>query len=326
MSQQPQIPLGDSARLKAVTLAAWVATLGNLLLALIKVGVGLATGSLAVLSDGIDTAVDVGMGVLLLLAAPFAARPPDARYPFGRKRAEAMVAKLLAVIIVLISLQLGWAAIGRVTASEVPEMPGMWAIWVTLFSIVAKLALASNQYRLARRSGSAMVLANAVNMRNDVITSIGVLAGLSLSRLWDAPLLDPLTALIVAGWILKSGIDIYRSAARELMDGVSDPEVYERVATAAASVPGAHNPHRIRARQLADRLAIDLDVEVDGSVSVNEGHRIAHLVEDAISAAMPEVIDCLVHIEPLGHGEAHDTSFGVNPVGECPGNDHINKA
>lgn len=307
------LPLDDDARLRLVKRAGWIATLGNLVLAIAKVSAGLMSGSLAVLSDGIDTAVDVGMGILLLVAAPFAARPPDARYPFGRMRAEAITAKLLAVIIVLIALQLIWASASRVMASEAPEMPSTLALWITVVSIIAKVLLSLNQYRLAQRAGSSMLLANAVNMRNDVVTSLGVLVGLSLSRIFDAPIIDPLTALLVAGWILKSGIDIYRSAARELMDGVEDPEVYQRIATAVLSVPGALNPHRLRARHLANRLAVDLDVEVDGQISVYAGHRIAHQVETAICAALPEVCDVIVHIEPAGLGSDHDTSFGVHP-------------
>ncbi|TVR09788.1 MAG: cation transporter [Planctomycetota bacterium] len=307
-------PPDDALRLRLVRQAGWIATFGNLALAVVKIFVGLFTGSLAVLSDGIDTAIDVGMGILLLCAAPIAARPPDPRYPHGRMRAEAVASKLLALIIIFIALHIVWAAIARVLNAESPTMPGMLAIVVTIISILAKGGLALNQYRLARRSGSTMVLANAINMRNDIITSAGVLVGLLLSHVLKAPILDPLTALLVAGWIMKSGIDIYRNAARELMDGVDDPQVYEDIAQAVLRVDGAGNPHRIRARRLAHRLAIDLDVEVDGTISVHQGHRISHAVEASICEAIPEIVDVVVHIEPAGKGHDDDTSFGVNPL------------
>lgn len=304
----------DAQRLALVRQAGWIATLGNLALAMVKIFVGIFAGSLAVLSDGIDTAIDVGMGILLLCAAPIAARPPDPRYPHGRMRAEAVASKLLALIIVFIALHIAWAAIARVVSAESHVMPGVLAIVITVVSIIAKSALALNQYQLARRSGSSMVLANAINMRNDIITSAGVLIGLTLSYSLQAPILDPLTALLVAGWIMKSGIDIYRSAARELMDGVDDPQVYHDIAQAVLSVPGASNPHRIRARRMAHRIAIDLDVEVDGALSVNHGHRIAHNVEAAICSAVPEIADVVVHIEPAGKGQDDNESFGVNPL------------
>ncbi|TVR39249.1 MAG: cation transporter [Planctomycetota bacterium] len=300
-------------RLALLRRAGWIATLGNLALAVVKIVAGVLSGSLAVISDGVDTATDVAMGILLLCAAPIAARPPDERYPFGRLRAEAVAAKLLALIIAVIGFHLAWAAVARVLAPEPPSMPGILALWVTIISILAKIALAFNQYALAKRTQSSMLRANAINMRNDVVTSLGVLLGLGLSFALNAPILDALTALVIAGWILKSAIDIYRQAARELMDGVEDPHIYERIAQLVLSVPGAENPHRLRVRQMAHRIALDMDVEVDGTLSVTAGHRIAHQVEDSIRRHIPEINDVVVHIEPTGSGDDHDVNYGVHP-------------
>jgi divalent metal cation (Fe/Co/Zn/Cd) transporter len=117
------------------------------------------------------------------------------------------------------------------------------------------------------------------------------------------PVLDPVTAFLVSLWIMKSGVAVFLEGSTELMDGGGGRELYKALFDAVRSVPGAASPHRARIRKIASRWDIDLDIEVDGALTVRDAHRIAMGVEQAIHAAIPDVYDIVVHVEPANEGE-----------------------
>jgi cation diffusion facilitator family transporter len=182
---------------------------------------------------------------------------------------------------------------------------------VTGLSIVAKLALALCQYAIARASGSAIVHANAVNMRNDIAVSAAVLAGLCIERFTSLPAADPVAACLVGIWIIKNAVQIFLDANLELMDGSANTDLYRKLFAAVRTVPGVSHAHKVRIRRIASLFDIDLDVEVAPSLTVEEGHAIAEAVEAAIKAAIPDVYDVMVHIEPEGKAQEEEP-FGLS--------------
>lgn len=157
-----------------------------------------------------------------------------------------------------------------------------------------------------------MLQANAKNMQNDVIISLAVLLGLVFTHVFNYPLLDLITALAVSVWIMIVAIKIVIRSSRELMDGLDDPGIYSTITRAVGTIEGAHNPHRIRARKMAQYYMIVLDIEIDGKKSLNEAHEITHKVEDEIKRRIKNVYDILIHVEPLGADRSQET-FGVSP-------------
>lgn len=196
--------------------------------------------------------------------------------------------------------------------SDAPkELPATIAIYVTVFPIVGKLGLAWYQYRQGERVSSSLLIANAQNMRNDVIISVGVLAGLVFTFVFKLPVLDTITGLIVSLFIIKSSVSIFMESNVELMDGVNDVSVYQKIFEAVEKVPGASNPHRVRSRQIGGLYMIVLDIEADGEITLNEAHAIAEEVEDSIQGTVENVYDIVVHVEPAG--KHHDAEkFGVD--------------
>jgi cation diffusion facilitator family transporter len=291
--------------------ASWISTIGNAILSASKIVIGFFAGSLAVLGDGIDSATDVVISIVMIFTARVMNRPPNKKYVYGYEKAEGIATKVLSLVIFYAGVQMLISSIRSIAHAETKEMPGSLTIWVTLFSIAGKLALSLYQYRQGKKINSSLLKANAANMRNDVIISVGVLVGLAFTFILRLPLLDSVTGLIIGGFILRSAVNIFLDSSIGLMDGVRDTKIYETIFQAVQRVPGAGNPHRVRSRMVGNRYLIVLDIEVDPSITVFQGHEIAEAVERSIRQAEEEVYDIVVHVEPAGRSHA-DERFGID--------------
>jgi cation diffusion facilitator family transporter len=154
-------------------------------------------------------------------------------------------------------------------------------------------------------------MANAKNMRNDVLISVSVLLGLFFTFTLGMPVLDSVTGLIVSLFIIRTSVGIFIESNVELMDGVKDVSVYNKIFEAVERVPGASRPHRVRSRMIGNLYMIDLDVEADGNITLDAAHSIADAVEHSIKESVENVYDIVVHVEPKGcHHSAE--KFGLN--------------
>lgn len=301
--------LNQKYRNKKIKQASWVGIIGNSLLAILKIVVGFLSGSLAVVGDGIDTATDILTYMITLLAARIMNKPPNYRYPYGYNRAEAVATKALSFVIFFAGAQLFLSTLIRMIKGESHEIPAMLAIYVTIISIVSKAGLAFYQFKIGKKIESNMLIANAKNMRNDILISLSVLVGLGFTFLLKLPILDMVTAIAVSIWIMKAGFEIFIESSRELMDGTDNPELYYKIFDAVEEVGGA-NPHRVRVRRHSNLYTVDLDIEVDGNLTIEEGHNISMDVEINIRKRIDNVYDVLVHIEPEGNVEKE--KFGLS--------------
>jgi cation diffusion facilitator family transporter len=288
-------------RKKILLRTSWISVWGNMVLSLLKIIIGIISGSLAVLSDGLDSASDVVTSFIILITTPIITRPPNSKYVYGREKAENMASTILSFVILFMGGQMFIASIGKLIHPEDIQPIDKIAIVATVVSIIGKLLLAFYQFQQGRRVDSSMLKANAINMRNDVIISAGVLVGLGCTFLLDLPILDPIVALLISVYIIYSAIGIFKDANVVLMDGVSDTSIYEKIIRAVEAVPGASNPHRIRSRQIGNAYTVVLDIEVDGAISLTEAHFIAQEVEESIKRMVENVYDIVVHVEPEGN-------------------------
>jgi cation diffusion facilitator family transporter len=292
--------------------ASIIALVGNALLAVSKLVVGFIAGSLAVVGDGIDTATDVVIAAVSLVTSGIIDKPGDREHPYGHTRAETVATTILSFIVFFAGAQLLVRSGSALLSGEAAQLPSRIAIVVTAVSIAGKLLLAWSQFHYGRKTGSAMLLANAKNMRGDVVISSAVLIGLFFTFVLGLPVLDRVTAMLVSLWILKVAIGIFREANRELMDGSLERGPYEAIFEAVASVEGAGNPHRTRVRRIGAFLIADLDIEVDPQLTVASAHAIAVAVEAAIKERLPDIYDVIVHVEPRGNLEEGER-YGLRP-------------
>lgn len=285
---------------KQILAASYVSIVGNGLLSVAKIVTGIVSGSFAVIGDGIDSASDVAVSIVMIVAAKVMARRPNKKYVYGYAKAESIATKILSMLIFFAGAEMFISAVEHLISREESVMPGTVAIYVTLLSIVCKLLLSLYQTRVGKRTGSSMLVANGINMRNDMIISLSVLVGLFFSFILDLPVLDSVTALLVSCFIVRSSIKIFMDSNIELMDGVKDVSVYQKIFDAISKVDGIGNPHRVRSRSIGGKYMITLDVEADGNMTLSQAHALSNQIESNIRESVPEVYDIVVHIEPFG--------------------------
>jgi cation diffusion facilitator family transporter len=295
---------------KILLQTSWISTVGNAFLSIAKLVIGFVAGSLAVIGDGIDSATDVVISVVMVFTARIVSHPPDKKHVYGHEKAESIATKILSFVIFYAGVQMLIVSVKQIFDAKTKEFPSLLAIYVTVFSIVGKLLLAYYQFRQAKKIDSSMLKANAKNMRNDVIISLGVLVGLLFTFILKLPVLDSVTGVIIGIYILYSAFGIFMDSNVELMDGVEDISVYDKVFEAVNEIDGAERPHRVRSRMVGSMYIISLDIEANGDISLNEAHKIANDVEENIHRKVPNIYDIRIHVEPRGTVHC-DEKFGV---------------
>lgn len=291
--------------------ASWIAIWGNGSLALLKISIGLYAGSLAVLGDGLDTASDIVTSIITLFTANIVSKPPNKKFAYGYRRADSVAAKALSFVIFFAGIQLTISTISRLFYSEERSIPSNLAIYVTILSIFGKLLLAVYLLKKSKKLNSSVLRANGKNMQSDIFISVAVLSGLFFTHFLNLPILDIITAFAISIWIMRTAYLIFKESNIELMDGITDPSVYEEIFNAVGIVEGAYNPHRTRVRKLGDLYNVSIDVEVAGDITVTRAHEIARKVEKTIRNNLHNVYDVFVHIEPLGNTEKNE-KFGLS--------------
>ena len=298
-------------REKRIVFASKVSIGGNAFLSVLKIVVGIIAGSLAVIADGIDSASDIITSIITLYTAYIVAKPPDKRYPYGYFKADTLATKVLAFIIFFAGAQLALSSIRKLLSDELSVIPNNIAIYIIVISIIGKFLLSVYLRKVGKDVESAMLIANARNMQNDVIISFSVLLGLIFTFIFKMPIIDVITALLVSVYIMFVAFRIFMQTNRDLMDGIDDDDIYKKIISQVKSVNGATNPHRIRVRKMAHLYIIALDIEVDGNIKLDEAHELSKLVEKNIKQNIKNVYDVLVHVEPLGNMESEEV-YGVS--------------
>ncbi|WDI44004.1 cation diffusion facilitator family transporter [Bremerella sp. P1] len=291
-----------------VTRAAVLGLVVNLLLGVVKLTAGIVGSSFALIADAVNSIGDVVTTVVILFALRIAQRPADEEHPYGHSRAEAIAATNVALLIILSAVLVGWEAIQRIHIQH--AIPATWTLWIAGINVVIKEGLYQYKVRVGRRTNSAAIIANAWDHRSDALCSFAVLVGLGAIRFGGEAWMpaDEVASLIVAAAIIWSGIQLFRSAANELMDVQADPEFLNAIRSEALQVTGVEDVETLWVRKSGLEFFADIHIEVSPTLSVAEGHRIGHRVKDQLLEKFVTLRDVLVHLEPNEPCEAHEDS------------------
>jgi len=285
----------------------------------LKLGTGLASGSLGLVSEAAHSGTDLIAALLTFFAVGIAVRPADRGHQYGHGKAEHLAALAEASFLVLVSLVIIWRAVARLTGRTPATVHAEWyAIAAICLVIAIDVGRTAASRRAARRYGSAALSANALHFGSDLAGSIAVLAGLLLARAGH-PKADSVAALLVAVLVLAAAAQLMRRNVDVLMDR-SPADAATAARMAIGSIKPAVELRRLRMRQAAGRHFADVVIGVSADAAVGQGHAAADAVERAVQSALPAA-DVVVHVEPGGPGgavreRAHAAALGVQRVRE----------
>ena len=284
----------------------------NLLLAGLKATGGILFRSQALLADAIDSTGDLVTDAVAIFAVRFARRPADSNHPYGHGRVESLASLIIAGFLLLAAVTIARSAVLTLAHGTV-EHVGWPALLVALLSVMTKESLFRWTRSTAKKIHSRVIEANAWHHRSDAYSSIAVIIGVGSSLVIPgAWFMDAVASLVVTLFIARTAFRIGLGAAHDLVDTEQDPELLGAVQKIALGVPEVVNAHRIRSRRYGPLVYVDLDIEVDGEMSVSRGHDVAHEVKERILARYTYVADALIHVEPKdSHLQGEGTVRGV---------------
>ena len=287
---------GAPDREQATKRSTLVSVVVNLLLSLGQVIAGLLSGSQGLVADGIHSLSDLVADFVVLFAAHHSRKEADEDHPYGHHRYENAASLVLGLLLLGVGIGMIWAAANKLAEPESIAKVHILALWVALIALVAKESLFRYMLRVGERVRSSMLIANAWHARSDAASSL-VVAGGIVGNLTGFPLLDPVAALIVGLMIIRMGFGFSWSALHDLMDRAVDAETLNGMRAMLLNTPGVLGVHDLRTRKMADLIVVDVHLEIDGEITVRQGHDIADEAERRLRAGFP-VLNVMTHVDP----------------------------
>lgn len=269
----------------------------NCFLTIVQVVVGFLAGSQGLISDGIHSFSDLFSDFVVLIANKKGRQGPDDDHPYGHYRYENAASLILGVILLLVGVGMLAAALQKIHHPDTISSVHVIALWIALLSLVCKEALFRYMLAVARRVKSGLLVANAWHARSDAASSLVVAVGI-VGNLFGYKLFDPIAAFIVGLMIIKVGFTFTWDALHDLMDRAADASVEKEIKTTLLETEGVKGIHDLKTRKMGDLIIVDVHIEVDGALTVREGHDIA-LNARARVLNMHDVLNVMTHIDPL---------------------------
>lgn len=272
----------------------------NAVLAMVKITSGVLGHTYALIADGIESLLDIFSSTLVWAGFRVAAQPPDENHPYGHGKAEPLAALAVALFIFAAAGWIGWHAVHEIIT---PHQGPHWATLVVLvLVIVTKVVFSRRMARAGEAHGSTALGVEALHHYSDALTSGAAFVGISIALIgghgYEAA--DDWAALLACVVIAVNGVSMFQRAVGDVMDTAVAPEFENEVRAIALSVSGVQAIDKCRVRKSGLSHLVDIQVRVDGNLTVREGHDIAHAVKDTLQASAEHAItDVSVHVEPM---------------------------
>ena len=296
----PCVP--DSQEFQRVaTQVSVVSIVGNLLLTAFKFIAGFLAHSMAMVSDAVHSASDVFSSIIVIIGIRISVREADQSHPYGHERFESVTAILLSFVLAIAGGSIGLEAVRSIMDGTYRTMaaPGMLALIAAVVSIIVKEAMFWYTRFHAKRIDSSALMAEAWHHRSDALSSIGALIGIGGARLgW--PVLEPIASLLICLMILKVAVTIFKDAIDRMVDHACDPEIEKNLRELAERQEGVEGIDMLHTRMFGNQIYVDLEIAVDGNLSMTEAHSIAERVHNAVEEEFPHVKHIMVHVNPAG--------------------------
>ena len=279
----------------------------NVVLSAFKLFAGIAAHSGAMVSDAVHSASDVFSTVIVIIGFRISGKASDEKHPYGHERMECVASILLAVVLCATGAGIGLGGIENISRGSYTqlEVPGMLAMAAAVISIIVKEAMYWYTRYAARKINSTSLMADAWHHRSDALSSVRSLIGILGARL-GFPVMDPLASVVICVFIIKASVDIFKDAVEKMTDESCDSQIVSGMRELVSSQDGVLGLDELKTRMFGSRIYVDIEISAYGGQTLDEAHRIAERVHDAVEGGYPRVKHCMVHVNPISE-ERTDT-------------------
>ncbi len=284
---------------KTAMKVSFVSIAANVLLSVFKLFVGVFAHSGAMISDAVHSASDVFSTFVVIIGIKIAGKDSDKEHPYGHERMECVAAIVLATILCITGLGIGYTAIETILSGKYEQLvvPGALALIAAFLSIVVKEAMFWYTRINAKKIDSGALMADAWHHRSDALSSVGALIGIAGARM-GYPVMDAAASLVICVFIVKAAYDIFKDAVDKMVDKACDEATENELRDCTLSQRGVMGIDLLRTRVFGNKIYVDLEIRADGSRTLNETHEIAEQIHDRIEERFPKVKHIMVHVNP----------------------------
>lgn len=277
----------------------------NIVLTTIKVLAGLLGNSSAIIADGLHSASDIITSIGILIGNKISRKPRDEEHQYGHEKAESLVSFILAVVLIIVSLKIGYDGAIKLFNINKIEVPSILPLIVALISIGVKEYQYQITIRVANKINSSSLKADAWHHRSDALSSIAAFIGIG-GAILGVRVLDPIASIIVAIVVVKVGINILKSSCAELMDSAINKKDIIKIQNMVRTNEGIYGIKDLKSRKYGSVAYVDLSIFIDKSKSLEEAHEIADNLEKSIIDNLCYIKEINIHAEPYNREKAMD--------------------
>lgn len=295
----------DEFRQKGGKKAVTVAIIANIFLTVFNVVVGVISGSYALISEGAHTLSDVATSIIAYIGFYYGQKPADAEHPLGHGRAEAISGLTIVIFLFVIGWEIFEGALLKIMNPSTITIPSTLAAIMAVIGILVNLSVSSYIITIGKQIKSPAIVADGQHQRTDIFSSIAILIGVIVSNM-GYPILDPIVGLIISLLIFKTAAEILIENINNIMGKVPSKEFIEEIEKVANSCPKVEHAHEIKVDYLGTYATVALHIELDGNMTLEQSHEIAHTVQNKLVKEIPEIKYASVHTCPIGSKYDHE--------------------
>ena len=277
----------------------------DILLTGFKFFAGIVGNSTAMLADALHSFSDMYTTIIVMIGVKLANKKADKSHHYGHERFECVAAILLSAVLVFTGGGIGWVGLNKLITGdfETAAIPGVIALVAALLTIVVKFFSYRYKRSVAKSIKSGVLMADAWHHLSDSLSSIGSFIGIMGARI-GFPILDPLAAIFICLFIFKAAFDVFRDAVSKMTDKACCQVTEKQMAELILEQESVLSVDSLKTRIFGDKVYVEVDIGVDGTVTLTEAHEIAEKVEDAIESKFDSVKHCTVHVNPIDVAES----------------------
>ncbi len=268
----------------------------NLILAITKISAGLVGNSSLIIADGVDSLSDTFTTLLAYLGVRMASKTADEGHPYGHERYEAILGKVLALFLFLVALGILYQA-RREFLDPQSNIPTLFPLIAAIISIIAKIVLSRYTIHYAKIMNSSIYMADGKNYLNDSYASAGSLLGIFLAR-QGYPIFQPIFTVVISLMLFKIAFELYVESVADLSDVAAPAEILDEIRNITQAFIQIKNIDVLKSRRHGKRYYVDMEIAIEGDMSLFDAHAIAEKVHDEIEYRIPEIKHCMIHVNP----------------------------